>query len=119
SRPKVTCRAYTARVSSGPKILPETTMLTKYMPTTPTMMKGMLKTAAHAIGRAAGKLLFTVGLPFGLLSTAYAEVTLPRIFGDGMVLQRDQTVKVWGWATTESAVEVRLGKLQPVSAPVK
>ena len=94
-------------------------MLTKYMPTTPTMMKGMLKTAAHAIGRAAGKLLFTVGLPFGLLSTAYAEVTLPRIFGDGMVLQRDQTVKVWGWATTESAVEVRLGKLQPVSAPVK
>ncbi|MFD1628857.1 sialate O-acetylesterase [Pseudopedobacter beijingensis] len=29
---------------------------------------------------------------------AYADVKLPRLVSDGMVLQRDQKVKIWGWA---------------------
>lgn len=29
---------------------------------------------------------------------AYADVKLPRLVSDGMVLQRDQKIKIWGWA---------------------
>lgn len=38
---------------------------------------------------------------------AEAKVTLPAIFGDGMVLQREVPVKVWGWADCGETVEVR------------
>ncbi len=29
---------------------------------------------------------------------AAGEVTLPKLIGDGMVLQRESTVKIWGWS---------------------
>jgi len=35
---------------------------------------------------------------------------LPRIFGDGMVVQRGMPVTVWGWAAPGSAVRVRIGE---------
>ncbi len=41
-------------------------------------------------------------------ATAIAEVTLPRIFGSNMVLQRDQSVHVWGWADPSEAITVNL-----------
>lgn len=41
---------------------------------------------------------------------AAAEVRLPRVFSDHMVLQRDMAVPVWGWASPGAAVQVRLGK---------
>jgi sialate O-acetylesterase len=34
---------------------------------------------------------------------------LPRIFGDGMVLQRDQRIPVWGWVRPGARVDVALG----------
>ena len=37
-----------------------------------------------------------------------AEVRLPRIFTDNMMLQRDQPVRVWGWAEVGEAVSVTL-----------
>jgi sialate O-acetylesterase len=37
-----------------------------------------------------------------------AEVRLPRIFGDGMMLQRDLPVRVWGWADAGESVCVTL-----------
>lgn len=37
-----------------------------------------------------------------------AEVGVPRIFGDRMVIQRDAPVKVWGWATPGEEVTVEL-----------
>ncbi len=37
-----------------------------------------------------------------------AEVGVPRIFGDRMVVQRDAPVRVWGWATPGEEVKVEL-----------
>ena len=41
-------------------------------------------------------------------STAHAELRLPSIFSDGMVIQRDQPVEVWGWAEPGNRVHVLL-----------
>jgi sialate O-acetylesterase len=38
---------------------------------------------------------------------ALADVRVPAIFSDGMVLQREATVPVWGWARPGEAVTVR------------
>ncbi len=35
-----------------------------------------------------------------------AEVKLPKLVSSGMVLQRDQSVKVWGWANPGETVAV-------------
>lgn len=42
----------------------------------------------------------TLGLPYGI----------PRIFQDGMVLQRDKEIKVWGTAPSGTVVRVALGE---------
>lgn len=42
-------------------------------------------------------------------STAFAVVSLPKVFGDNMVLQRGMPVVVWGWAGSGEAVSVRVG----------
>ncbi len=39
---------------------------------------------------------------------ATADVRLPRIFTDNMVLQRDRAVRVWGWADAGEAVSLTL-----------
>ena len=41
-------------------------------------------------------------------SPAHAEVTLPHIFGNNMVMQRDMPVLIWGWAATGEEVAVTL-----------
>lgn len=44
-----------------------------------------------------------------LLLTAaslHAEVKLPALLRSGMVLQRDQNIKIWGWANVNEAVSV-------------
>jgi sialate O-acetylesterase len=41
-----------------------------------------------------------------LLQPAFGEVRLPRLIGDGMVLQRDADVTVWGWADPGEKVSV-------------
>ncbi len=45
-----------------------------------------------------------------------ADVRLPHIFGDHMVLQREQPIPVWGWADSGEKVSVRLGDDDPVAA---
>jgi len=42
-------------------------------------------------------------------SSARAEVKTPAIFGDHMVLQRDQANPVWGWADPGEEVTVKIG----------
>ncbi|MBT1701568.1 sialate O-acetylesterase, partial [Fulvivirgaceae bacterium PWU4] len=42
--------------------------------------------------------------------TLRAEVTLPKIFGDNMVLQRDRAIVVWGWASAKEKITVQLNK---------
>ncbi len=37
----------------------------------------------------------------------FANVTLPKIFGDNMVLQRNKPIPVWGWADANEKITVR------------
>jgi sialate O-acetylesterase len=45
-----------------------------------------------------------------LASIANADVKLPVVFGDNMVLQRGEAVPVWGWDDAGTEVTVTLGK---------
>lgn len=45
-------------------------------------------------------------------SAVRAELALPSIFGDSMVVQRDRPVHVWGWTRPETSVTVRLADHQ-------
>ncbi len=44
----------------------------------------------------------------GLLTSGFAEVKLPSIFGDHMVLQRDLDLPVWGWDVPGQSVSVEI-----------
>lgn len=50
---------------------------------------------------------FTV-FTFGDVRVASAAVRLPRVFGSGMVLQRDAPVPVWGWGDVGEKVTVEI-----------
>jgi sialate O-acetylesterase len=41
-----------------------------------------------------------------LSQTVFCEVRLPALIGDGMVLQREANVKIWGWADEGEEVKV-------------
>jgi sialate O-acetylesterase len=43
------------------------------------------------------------------ISQSQAQLSTAKLFGDHMVLQRNQQVPVWGWATKNAKVSVRLG----------
>ena len=49
-----------------------------------------------------------IGLPACETSPTQAPVRLARIFADGLVLQRDAAIPVWGWAAPGSVVTVGL-----------
>ena len=49
-----------------------------------------------------------VALLMGWAASAMADVRLPKIFTDDMMLQRDQSIRVWGWAEPGEAVTVAL-----------
>ncbi|SEL91425.1 sialate O-acetylesterase [Parapedobacter koreensis] len=49
-------------------------------------------------------------LSLWLNTAAFADVHLPKIFGNGMVLQRDAPISVWGWANPGERVSVSLNK---------
>jgi sialate O-acetylesterase len=46
------------------------------------------------------------------INHAAADVTLPRVIGDNMVLQREQAVPVWGWAAPGEKVIVEFAGQQ-------
>jgi sialate O-acetylesterase len=52
-------------------------------------------------------------LPFflALSISALANVHLPKLFSDGMVLQRNQKIRLWGWASAGKEITVKF-KLQ-------
>ncbi len=52
-------------------------------------------------------LLFAVAL---LPAFSFANVRLPKIFGDNMVLQRNKQIPVWGWADAGEQVTVKFNK---------
>ncbi|MBS1600096.1 MAG: beta galactosidase jelly roll domain-containing protein [Bacteroidetes bacterium] len=41
---------------------------------------------------------------------SFADVQLPKIFGDNMVLQRDQSVPIWGWAEAGEKITVQFNQ---------
>ena len=54
-----------------------------------------------------GKILFALAVV--MVAAAEAAVTLPRVFGDNMVLQQGQKVPIWGWAAAGERVTVLFG----------
>ncbi|MCX5653795.1 MAG: hypothetical protein NTY65_03985 [Planctomycetota bacterium] len=50
---------------------------------------------------------FVLALAVHLPSLAEARVELPRVFGDGMVVQRDKPLTVWGWGERGDAITVQ------------
>lgn len=42
-----------------------------------------------------------------MLQQAHAEVKLPRLVRDSMVLQRDTKIRIWGWATPGEKLSIR------------
>jgi sialate O-acetylesterase len=53
--------------------------------------------------------LIQAALCLGLVPCAYADVKLPAIFGDHMVLQQEATLPVWGWASPGEKIVVSFG----------
>lgn len=50
--------------------------------------------------------LFTLLLSLLVSISAFAEVRLSSIFTDHMVLQRDQALKIWGWADAKETISL-------------
>jgi sialate O-acetylesterase len=44
----------------------------------------------------------------------FAALKLPAIFKDGMVLQRDEKITVWGWADKGASVSISFNSLKQV-----
>lgn len=55
-------------------------------------------------------LYFWIGL-FCIATQAMAQLSMPSVFGDHMVLQAGKNVKLWGQATPEGVVEASYGEL--------
>ena len=55
-------------------------------------------------------LLITVLYVFS--SSAFAQLRLPALVSDGMVLQRDHQLNIWGWAAPGDRVSVKFGGKQ-------
>lgn len=49
---------------------------------------------------------------FAITPAIYADVTLPAVLDSGMVIQRDQPVRIWGRADAGEKVQVSLGQEQ-------
>jgi sialate O-acetylesterase len=55
------------------------------------------------------KIIFSVMATL-LACSLYANVRLPKIFNDNMVLQRDHSIPVWGWADSKEKITVRFNQ---------
>ena len=50
---------------------------------------------------------FLLSLALIVTSQIIANVTLPKIFGENMVLQRDRPIPIWGWADANENITIR------------
>jgi len=64
----------------------------------------------HMPRRTLAAVLLAALAALSIACPAGADVRLAKIFGDGMVLQRDMPVPVWGWAQPGEKVTVTLDK---------
>ena len=61
------------------------------------------------------KKMFVVAALFTAASALFAEINMPKIFGDNMVFQANKSAKVWGTSLPNAKVDVEFG-WQKVSA---
>jgi sialate O-acetylesterase len=54
-------------------------------------------------------LLLSLFAAAGVSQSAPADIRLPHVFGDHMVLQRDKPIIIWGWGNPGETVTVQLG----------
>ena len=54
-----------------------------------------------------GRFCLPVLIAFSLFDCGRADVAVPHIFNDNMVLQRDKPVRIWGWADPRETVTVQ------------
>ena len=66
-----------------------------------------LKKAMTEMRNLLSKSILAAALVAAVSCAKEAEVRLPSLVSDGMVLQRDVPVKVWGWADPGSVVKVK------------
>ena len=59
--------------------------------------------------KTAVSILVAVLLVLFFAASSFAEIILPSIIGDNMVIQRDKEIIVWGWANPGSRVTVSIG----------
>jgi len=53
---------------------------------------------------------YFVILIFAFSFFSHANVQLPSLFSDGMVLKRNKPIPVWGWADANEKIEVHFNK---------
>jgi sialate O-acetylesterase len=56
--------------------------------------------------------LFLVLFTVVFLNTAFADVRVPSLIGDNMVLQQGKKVRIWGWASPNEKVSVTFANLR-------
>ncbi len=56
------------------------------------------------------KRAFVLAVALAIGCCVHANVRLPKIFGNNMVLQRDTPIKVWGWADARERITVQFDK---------
>jgi len=55
-----------------------------------------------------GLILVVCGLWFGSTESVWAQLRLPAVFSDHMILQREQPIRIWGWDEPRTPVQVHL-----------
>ena len=53
------------------------------------------------------KLISLVCLPLFVMQTLTAQVRLPRLIRDSMILQRDSKINIWGWASGNEKIKIK------------
>jgi len=56
------------------------------------------------------KICSSVFIMLAVTISSFANVRLPKIFGDNMVLQRNKQIPVWGWADAGEQVTIQFNK---------
>ncbi|MDR2651998.1 MAG: hypothetical protein LBC68_06740 [Prevotellaceae bacterium] len=52
------------------------------------------------------KIIIAFGLLFFTANITFSQVKLPKLISDGMVLQRDVPLKIWGWASPNENITI-------------
>src|SRR5689334_17585647 len=53
------------------------------------------------------KLISLVCLPLFVMQTLTAQVRLPCLIRDSMILQRDSKINIWGWASGNEKIKIK------------